>query len=166
MPPPRFPWPSRWGRFDEHETHWTRALVTQARANLAGYARLHKVVFDKGFLDGTDLWWLDQQGITFVVPAKANMAVTADARAQAAAQGITIGRRVHTVRHGQGRAARTEQLETEVVGITGLTTYDQYGTPEHGRHHNRRDFQPNPSTPWWCASGMGGTMGRGAKPCS
>jgi len=30
------------------------------------------------------------------------------------------------------------------VGIAGLTTYDQYGTPEPGRHANRRDFQPNP----------------------
>jgi Transposase DDE domain len=154
------------GKIQEHETHWTRALITQARANLAGYARLHKVVFDKGFLDGTDLWWLDQQGLCFVVPAQANMAVTADARAQAAAgEGITRGRRVHTVRHGQGRAARTERLETEVVGITGLTTYDQYGTPEHGRQHNRRDFQAPPSTPSWCASGMGKIMGLGARPC-
>jgi hypothetical protein len=80
-----------------------------------------------------------------VVPAKDNMAVTAEARAQAAAgQGITVGRRVHTIRHGHGRTAWTERLETEVVGITGLTTYDQYGTPEHGRHHNRRDFEANP----------------------
>jgi hypothetical protein len=133
------------GQIQEHETHWTRALVTQARTNLAGAARLSKVVFDKGFLDGTDLWWLDQQGILFVVPAKANMAVTADARAQAAAgEGLTLGRRVHTVRHGQGKAAYTERLETEVVGITALTTYDQSGTPEHGRAHNRRDFQANP----------------------
>jgi Transposase DDE domain len=132
------------GKIEEHETHWTRALVTQARANLAGHARLQKVVFDRGFLDGTDLWWLDQQGMSFVVPAKTNMAVTADARAQAAAgEGITHGRRVHTVRHGQGKAARTDRIETEVVGITGLTTYDQYGPVEHGRHHNRRDFQPN-----------------------
>jgi Transposase DDE domain len=133
------------GQIHEHETHWTRALVTQARANLGGYARLHKVVFDKGFLDGTDLWWLDQQELCFVVPANANMAVTADARAQAAAgEGITRGRRVHTVRHGQGREAWTERLATEVVGIAGLTTYDQYGTPEHGRQHNRRDFQAHP----------------------
>jgi hypothetical protein len=129
----------------EHEVLSMRALVTQARTNLAGDARLHKVVFDKGFLDGVDLWWLDQRGMTFVVPAKDNMAVTADARAQAAAgEGITVGRRVHTIRHGQGRAAWTERLETEVVGITGLTTYDQYGTPEHGRHHNRRAFEANP----------------------
>jgi hypothetical protein len=133
------------GQIQEHETHWTRALVTQARANLAGHARLQKIVFDKGFLDGTDLWWLDQQGLTFVVPAKTNMAVTADARAQAmAGEGITVGRRAHTVRHGQGKTARTERLATEVVGIAGLTTYDQYGTLEHGRHTNRRDFQPHP----------------------
>jgi hypothetical protein len=129
----------------EHEVLSMRALVTQARTNLAGHARLHKVVFDRGFLDGVDLWWLDQRGITFVVPAKDNMAATVDARAQAAAgEGIAIGRRAHTVRYGQGKTAWTERLETEVVGITGLTTYDQYGTPEHGRTHNRRDFQPNP----------------------
>jgi Transposase DDE domain len=129
----------------EHEVLSMRALVTQARTNLAGSARLHKVVFDKGFLDGVDLWWLDQHGITFVVPAKDNMAVTVDARAQAAAgEGVTLGRRVHTVRHGQGKTAWTERRETEVVGIEGLTTYDQYGTPEHGRHHNRRDFEANP----------------------
>ncbi|MGH8060037.1 MAG: transposase, partial [Candidatus Entotheonellia bacterium] len=132
------------GQIQAHETHWTRALVTQARANLAGQARLQKVVFDTGFLDGTDWWWLNQQEVIFVVPATANMAVTADARAQAAAgEEITVGRRAHTVRHGQGNTARTERLETEVVGITGLTTYDQYGTSEHGRHANRRDFQPH-----------------------
>jgi Transposase DDE domain len=132
-------------QIQEHEALWTRAVVTQARANLAGYARLHKVVFDRGFLAGTDLWWLDQQGIRFVVPANSTMAVTADARALAAAgEGVTVGRRVHTVRHGQGQAAWTERLETEVVGITGLTTYEQYGTEEHGRQHNRRHFAPNP----------------------
>jgi hypothetical protein len=133
------------GQIQEHEALWARALVTQARMNLAGDARLAKVVFDKGFLDGPTLWWLDQQGIRFVVPAKTNMAVTADARAQAAAgEGLTVGRRVHTVRHGQGKTAWAERRETEVVGITGLTTYDQYGTPEHGHHANRRDFQANP----------------------
>ena len=72
------------------------------------------------------------------------MAVTVDARAQAAAgAGITVGRRVHTVRHGQGNTAWAERLETEVVGSTGLTTDDQDGTAEHGRHANRRDFPPH-----------------------
>jgi uncharacterized RmlC-like cupin family protein len=77
-----------------------------------------------------------------VGPAQTNMAVTAEARAHAAAgQDLTVGRRVHTVRHGQGRTAWTERVETEVVGMTGLTTYDPYGTPEHARQANRRDFQ-------------------------
>jgi hypothetical protein len=31
-----------------------------------------------------------------------------------------------------------------VVGLTGLTTDDQDGTPEHGRHHHRRDFEATP----------------------
>jgi Transposase DDE domain len=129
----------------EHETLSWRALVTQARTNLSGYARLHQVVFDRGCLDGVDVWWLQQPGLLFVVPAKANMAATVDAQAQAAVgEDMTVGRRVHTVRHGQGKTAWTERLETEVVGITGLTTDDPYGTAEHGRHHPRRDFQPNP----------------------
>jgi hypothetical protein len=50
---------------------------------------------------------------------------------------------VYIVRHGQGRGAWTERLDTEVVGTTGLTTYDQYGTPEQRRQANRRDFQAN-----------------------
>jgi hypothetical protein len=129
----------------EHEPLSWRALVTQARTNLAGHARLHKGGFDSGVWDGVEWWWLAQHGITLVVPAQDHMAVTVDAQAQAAAgEGITVGRRAHTVRHGQGKTAWSERLETEAVGITGLTTYDQYGTPEHGRHHNRRDFQPNP----------------------
>jgi hypothetical protein len=139
------PWAVKVGQIQEHEALWARALITPARMNLAGYARLHKVVVARGFLDGTTLWWLAQQGIHFVVPAKPNMAVTADARAQAAAEeDLTVGHRVHTVRHGQGHGAWSERLETEVVGITGLTTDDQYGSPEHGRQQNRRDFQPNP----------------------
>jgi hypothetical protein len=38
---------------NEHEVLSMRALVTQARTNLAGYARLHKVVFDTGFWTGS-----------------------------------------------------------------------------------------------------------------
>jgi hypothetical protein len=133
------------GKIQEHETHGPRALVTQARAHRAGCARLHHVVFARGFWDGTDLWGLDQQGVNFGVPAKTTMAVTADARAQAmAGAGITRGHRGPTVRHGPGRTARRERLETEVVGITGLTTDDHYGPPEHGRQANRRDFQAHP----------------------
>jgi hypothetical protein len=103
-----------------------RALVTQARAHLPGFTRRHTVVFARGCWDGADRWWLDHQGITCVVPARDHLAVTVEARAPAAAgEGITVGRRVHTMRHGQGKSARTERQATAVVGIAGLTTDDQ-----------------------------------------
>ena len=38
---------------------------------------------------------------------------------------LTPGRRVHTVRHGQDKQAWRARLETEVVGIIGLTPDDQ-----------------------------------------
>jgi hypothetical protein len=79
------------------------------------------------------------------VPAKDNLAVTAEARGQTGVgEESTVGRRVHSVRHGPGREAWAERLETEGVGKTGRTTDDQYGTPEHGRQGNRRDVQAHP----------------------
>jgi hypothetical protein len=110
-------------QMQEHEARWTRALGSQARAQVAGSACLYKVVLAQGFWAGTDLWGLEQQGSRGGVPAQANMAVTAEARALAAAgEGVSVGRRVHTVRHGPGRPASRARLEPEVVGITGLPT--------------------------------------------
>ena len=104
-------------KIQDHEALCTRDLVTQARTNLADHACLRRMLFDRGFLDGADLWWLAQQGIGFVVPAKEKMAVTTDARALAAGGAGVVARRVHTVAHGQGKHRWTERLETEVVGI-------------------------------------------------
>lgn len=142
---PKMPWAVQGAKRHEHEALWTRAVVTPARMNLAGVARLPKVIFAQGLLDGTTLWWLDQHEGPGVVPANATMAVTAEARAPAAAgEEMTGGRRAHTGRHGQGTTARTERLETEGVGITGLTTDDQDGTPAQARHVNRQEVQPQP----------------------
>ena len=126
----------------EHETRSLRALGTPARTHLAGHARRHHVGFDQGCGAGVERWGLAPHGSLCVVPAKDNRAVTPDARAQAAAgAGMPLRRRAHTVRHGQGTTAWTERRETAVGGITGLTPSAQYGTPAHGRQHNRRDFQ-------------------------
>jgi len=149
----------------EHATLCLRALVTQARTHVGGKARRHKVVFDRGFRDGAERWGLDQHGITCVIPANTTMAVTVDARAPAAAGAeITVGRRGPTVRHGRGRAASTERLETEVVGMAGLTPDDQSGTPEPGRHHSRRAFEPNPIHAVVVRQGHGKDYGPGGKP--
>jgi Transposase DDE domain len=53
-----------------HETLFLRPLVTQARTNLADHVHLDTVVFDPGFLEGADLWWLAQHDILCVGPAK------------------------------------------------------------------------------------------------
>jgi hypothetical protein len=122
----------------DHEALSMRALVAQVQTNLADYTRLQKSLFDREFLVGVDWWWLDQHGLLFVVPAKENLTVAAHGRAQAAAgEGVTVGRRSHTVRHGQGSTEWSEWLETEGVGSTALTTDDQYGMPEHGCQQHR-----------------------------
>ena len=70
---------------------WMRALRMPMPANVAGAARRRQPSFDKGFGDGADLCRLDQQAIPGVVPANANRAVTADARAHATAgEGMSI----------------------------------------------------------------------------
>lgn len=122
-----------------------RALVPHARRHRAGDAHLAQVVFAQGLGDGTTRWGLDQQGLRWVGPANAHMAVTAEARALAAAgAGVTVGPRGHTVRQGQGHGAWTARLATAVVGITGLTRDEPYGTEAHGRRHQRRDVEPHP----------------------
>ncbi len=131
-------------QIQQHEVNFLRELVQQARSNLGGYATLQKLVCDKGFLDGAELWWLNGEGIIFVVPGKKDMAVVADARALAeAGQAVYLGRRSQIVRHRQGKTRWSEELETEVVGIEGLTTYDQYGPTEHAKQCHRKDFQGN-----------------------
>lgn len=90
----------------EPEGLYLRALVTQARTNPEGDARLSKVVGDRGFPAGPDLWWLDQHGLTFVVPAKEDMAVTADARALAAASDGITGWGAGPTPSAMGRAER------------------------------------------------------------
>jgi hypothetical protein len=134
------------GQRPAHAARWTRALVTQARRHLQGSARRHQVVVDPGVWHGPTRWWLAQPESTGVGLAHTNMAVTADARAQAAAdEGRTVGRRRHTGRPGQGTTARTARLETAVVGLTGRTTADPDGTPAHGRLPQRRDGPPHRS---------------------
>jgi gamma-glutamyltranspeptidase len=50
------------------------------------------LLIDRGFLDGADLWYLKATlGIDFVIPAKDNMAVTADARALCRARDPATG---------------------------------------------------------------------------
>lgn len=132
-------------QIQEYEGEWIIPLVKQAQANLAGYARIVKIVADRIYLDGEDLWALDQMGLIFVVIAKDGMLVKEEALTQAAqVPPDKIAARIRTVRHAHGRNQTTEKLVTRLVGLEGLTSYGLYGPEEYTRHYRRKNYQANP----------------------
>lgn len=87
--------------------------------------------------------------IIFVVVSKANMSVTQDAQTLAKRERVHTRERV--VCHGHGRTATEERLRTELVGIAGLTTYDDYGDRQQTRVTPIGvPTKASLSTPWWC----------------
>src|SRR5437764_11261597 len=95
----------------EYEGRWLVPLLAQAQANLGQRGRISTIVIDRGYLDGEDLWLVDQQGVIFVIVSKANMAVTQDAQALAKGERAQVRERV--LRHGHGKTATEERLCTE-----------------------------------------------------
>ncbi len=116
---------------EAYEGRWLVPLLQQAQRNLGTRGHIGSIVIDRGYLDGADVWQVHQLGIRFVVVAKATMVVTQDAQALAKRERVQVRERV--MRHGHGKTAREERLRTELVGIEGLTTYDNYGDPEQTR---------------------------------
>jgi hypothetical protein len=131
----------------ERETQHTLALVRQALANL-GTGMIKDLLLDRGFLDGGDLWVLKHQwGIDFVVPAKENMRVTADAQALAreTSDRETIVRAERTGIEKQSQKGRIYgEGQVTAVGVANLGSYDQFGEDEHTKQANRSAFVGNP----------------------
>ncbi len=126
----------------EYEGRWLVPLLGLAQENLGQRGHISKIVIDRGYLDGEDLWQVHSQGIIFVVVGKANMVVTQDAQALASRERAQV--REHVVRHGHGKTATQERLRTELVGIEALTTYDSYGEQEQTQYAHRRDYEGQP----------------------
>ncbi|HET8852255.1 MAG TPA: transposase [Ktedonobacteraceae bacterium] len=129
-------------KIQEYEGRWLVPLLGLAQANLGPRGHISKIVIDRGYLDGEDLWQVHLQGILFVVVGKANMVVTQDAQALAKRERAQVRERV--VRHGHGTTASEERLRTELVGIEGLTTYDTYGDAQQTQYAHRRDYEGQP----------------------
>ena len=129
-------------KIQEYEGRWLVPLLAQAQRNLGTRGRISTIVIDRGYLDGEDLWQVDQLGVRLVVVGKTTMAVTQDAQALAKRERVHVRERV--VRHGHGQTATQERLRTEVVGIAGLTTYDAYGDPQQTQYAHRRDYEGQP----------------------
>lgn len=117
-------------------------VVAQAIDNLGEHATLESLAFDRGFIDGKFMWWLEQNGVIFQVPAKKNMNVYVDVLS-------LVGKGTRKVRErkryvGRGKTRKTVIDTWEVEGIEGLTSAGFYGERGSGSHENRKDFVPNP----------------------
>ena len=127
-------------QIQEHDSQFTRHLLHQGIQNL-GHRVIRVLLIDRGFLDGLTLWQIkNEDGIDFVIPVKSNMIVSADARAflkQKADREYVFA----ADRPGEG-PKQTGHIK--LIGIQGLTTYDQYGNTEHQKQINRSDFEGNP----------------------
>jgi len=128
-------------------------VLAQAQANVEGYATIRSVSLDRGFLDGKLLWRAEKKaGVVLYIPAKSNMAITADAReiarrAEALAaqgkrlEGATYKERVERVRHSSGKKAWVEERKTTVVRIFDLPC-DWWSEKGSTSAANAKSFKP------------------------
>ncbi len=138
----RLPLAMKLVQIQAYEGSWLVPLLEQAQVNLGSMAQIETVVIDRGYLDGADLWQVQQKGLLFVIVGKSNMAVVQDAQGLAKGERAVVRERV--VSHGHGKTAREERLRTELVGIDALTSYDSYGEVEATQYLHRRDFVGQP----------------------
>ncbi|MBT4288429.1 MAG: transposase, partial [Deltaproteobacteria bacterium] len=113
-----------------------------AISNLSDHAKIVSIAIDRGFMDGKLLWWLDNKGITFYIPAKSNQNVYDDALSLVASGQRSKRERQKSVGYGKNRKKVTETWD--VVGIENLTTAGFYSERGSGSHENKNDFKPNP----------------------
>jgi len=125
----RIPVSCAFSQIQVHDNNFTEALVKQAESNIGRKIKL--LLIDCGFLDGAILWWLHKRGTHFITRARTNMNVTEQIRS------------FRRDSDGDG-VYRKRRKGTEIIGVEGLNTYDQYGDEEHAKKCNRKDFKPNP----------------------
>lgn len=124
------------------EGRWLIPLLEQAQTNLGEQAQMETIVSDRGYLDGEDVWQVDQLGIRFVIVGTSTMAVVQDAQGVAKGERACVRERV--VRHRHGKTATEERLRTELVGITALISSDRSGKMGETQHAQRRDDVDQP----------------------
>ena len=141
-PNSRIPIAIRFATIEVHDIQLAREVVQQAIDNLKGHARIASIAFDRGFIDGSFMWWLNEEGIEFYVPAKKNMGVYEDALSMAG-KGIRQEReRKRSAGYGKDKHVVVDHWK--VVGMEGLTSAGFYGKFGSGSHENSNDFVPNP----------------------
>lgn len=142
-PVSKLPIAMRFTTIEVADVRMAREVVQQAVDNLGTHAKMVSLAFDRGFIDGTFMWWLHQDmGITFYVPAKKNMDVYTDALSLVDSGIHKQRERQRKVGAGKNRLIVTDRWD--VAGIEGLTSAGFYGERGSGSHESSNHFQPNP----------------------
>jgi len=141
-PNSRLPIAMRFARIEVNDTKFTQEVIQQAITNLGDHAKITSIAIDRGFMDGSLLWWLDSESIIFYIPAKSSMTVYKDALVLVDTGHREIRTKKRSVGYGKNKTVETDYWD--VAGIEELTTAGFYGPLGSGSHENRKDFIPNP----------------------
>jgi hypothetical protein len=57
-------------KIQAYEGRWLVPLLEQAQHNLGTRGHISTIVIDRGYLDGEDLWHVDQLGVRFVIESR------------------------------------------------------------------------------------------------
>lgn len=133
------------GTINQGDREFTFEVIEQARRNLQGSgSQLTEVVFDGGYLDGADLYRLDQAGLVWITRGWVSLNVVEDATQLAKTGKGIVRERDHKRVQGKGKNAKTIELRSRVVGIEGLESYGAYGAPQTAPSDaHRKDFEAN-----------------------
>jgi hypothetical protein len=137
----RLPLAMRFATIEVADLNFAKEVIQQAIINLGDNAKIASIAIDRGFMDGTLLWWLNSEGITFYIPAKSNMNVCEDALSLVDTGYRATRTRNRNVGYGKNKTVETDYWD--VVGIEKLTSAGFYGPLGSGSHENRKDFVPN-----------------------
>ncbi|MCD6585307.1 MAG: transposase [Desulfobacteraceae bacterium] len=132
----------RFDTIEVHDINLAKELVQQAIVNLGDHARIKTLAIDRGFMDGTLLYWLDSIGITFYIPAKTNMTVYEDALSLIGTGYCETRTKDRSTGYGNNKTITTDYYKVE--GLDALTSAGFYGPMGSGSHENKKDFVPNP----------------------
>jgi hypothetical protein len=141
-PNSRLPLAMRFATIEVDDLSFAKEVIQQAITNLSDHAKITSIAIDRGFMDGTLLWWINSEGIIFYIPAKSNMNVYEDALSLVDTGCRSTRTRNRNIGYGKNKTVVTDYWD--VVGIEKLTSAGFYGSLGSGSHENRKDFVPNP----------------------
>jgi len=140
-PNSRLPISMRFTTIEVHDIIQAQQVVQQAIDNLGKHSKIGSLAIDKGFMDGSFLWWLNSKDINFLIPAKTNMNIYSDVLSLTGTGNRMTQDKERTSGYGKNKIIITDRWDVE--GIEQLTSAEFYGPDGSGSHQNSKKFKPN-----------------------